>query len=512
MANEKLPRYQISVNPEDGDGEELGMTQIAYTSTPAILVKGMAFNLNKTMVFADELKYRLAAPAMIPDMPIYREDPEMGSYEVVFSREVIEKLRSDFMAKKAQAQFNIEHNAEVEAPSYILDSWITGPSETDPSFTKYGIKVPEGSWFVVSQFTDKEFFKNEIMAKDRVGYSIEGFLGLSLSKFAKQEFETYNDYPKEATENAKIALRWAEENGWGDCGTAVGKARANQLANRENISRDTIARMAAFERQRQNSTRELGDGCGRLMWLAWGGDAGVEWAQRKLEQIDREKFEDLQVYVVEPNAGESEDEFISRCIGEEINSGYPQDQAAAICYSKWKENKYNKENKNENKMKLKFEMARLADGTPIYVSKLEVGAEVRVMDENGESVPVFDAEHVLENGDVVVTVDGKITEIKPKAEAEAEEMSDVTEDAIVADEAADAIEQEMAEEVVVEAPIVDAPEDIKGYVDGKIDELLAIIAELKSEIESAKPEIEVEMKKKPASMADNFAAFKRFKK
>lgn len=504
MATNKLPRYQISVNPEDSeDGEELGMTQIAYTSTPAILVKGLAFNLNKTLVFADELKYRLAAPAMIPDMPIYREDAEMGSYEVVFSREVIEKLRSDFMAKKAQAQFNIEHDSNVEAPSYILDSWITGPSESDPSFTKYGIQVPEGSWFVVSQFTDKEFFKNEIMSKDRVGYSIEGFLGLSLSKFAKQEFETYSDYPKEATENAKIALRWAEENGWGDCGTAVGKARANQLANGENISRDTIARMAAFERHRQNSDKELGDGCGRLMWLAWGGDAGVEWAQRKLEQIDA--FEDMQVYVVEPRSGESEEEFISRCIGEEINSGYPQDQAAAICYSKWEQN-YNKQNKNENQMKLKFEIkATLADGTPIYVSALEVGGEVRVVDENGDAVPVFDAEHVLSDGTIVVTVGGKITEIKPAAEAEMSE--DVTEDAIVEDEVADAIETEMAEEVVV----VDAPEDIKGYVDGKIDELLAIIAELKSQIEAAKPEVEVELEKKPSTMADKFAAFKRLR-
>ena len=35
----------------------------------------------------------------------------------------------------------------------------------------------------------------------------------------------------------------------------------------------------------KNSKKELGDGCGRLMWLAWGGDAGIEWAQRKLEQI-----------------------------------------------------------------------------------------------------------------------------------------------------------------------------------------------------------------------------------
>jgi hypothetical protein len=60
--------------------------------------------------------------------------------------------------------------------------------------------------------------------------------------------ETYNDYPESAKENARIALRWAEENGWGSCGTPVGKARANQLAKGESISRDTIARMAAFGR------------------------------------------------------------------------------------------------------------------------------------------------------------------------------------------------------------------------------------------------------------------------
>ena len=104
----------------------------------------------------------------------------------------------------------------------------------------------------------------------------------------KQLFESYSDYPKQATENAKIALRWADENGWGSCGTPVGKARANQLAKGEPISEETISRMAAFERHRQNSKKELGDGCGRLMWLAWGGDAGVEWAQRKLKSIREE--------------------------------------------------------------------------------------------------------------------------------------------------------------------------------------------------------------------------------
>jgi hypothetical protein len=42
---------------------------------------------------------------------------------------------------------------------------------------------------------------------------------------------------------------------------------------------------------------------------------------------------------VNVNKGESKDEFISRCIGEEVGAGYEQSQAAAICYSYWdKEN------------------------------------------------------------------------------------------------------------------------------------------------------------------------------
>ena len=40
--------------------------------------------------------------------------------------------------------------------------------------------------------------------------------------------------------------------------------------------------------------------------------------------------------------GEREEEFISRCIGEEIGAGYEADQAAAICYSYWRRDKMSK--------------------------------------------------------------------------------------------------------------------------------------------------------------------------
>jgi len=98
--------------------------------------------------------------------------------------------------------------------------------------------------------------------------------------------ETFNDYPQSATNNAKRALKWVDENGWGSCGENSGKNRAHQLANKEPISRDTIARMASFKRHQQHKDVPYSDGCGGLMWDCWGGTSGVEWAIKKLDQID----------------------------------------------------------------------------------------------------------------------------------------------------------------------------------------------------------------------------------
>lgn len=99
--------------------------------------------------------------------------------------------------------------------------------------------------------------------------------------------ESYTDYPQAASDNAERAIRMRDEYPK-DCGTQVGWVRASQLANREPISRETIARMAAFERHRSNSAGDPKEDCGARMWLAWGGDEGIAWAQRKLSQIDRQ--------------------------------------------------------------------------------------------------------------------------------------------------------------------------------------------------------------------------------
>ena len=104
--------------------------------------------------------------------------------------------------------------------------------------------------------------------------------------------DSYNDYPEAAKANARRALNIKKENDRG-CGTLVGWTRANQIAKGENISRETIARMSSFERHRENSKGDPKVDCGALMWLAWGGDEGVTWAQKKLAEIDKQKFAEV---------------------------------------------------------------------------------------------------------------------------------------------------------------------------------------------------------------------------
>jgi len=100
--------------------------------------------------------------------------------------------------------------------------------------------------------------------------------------------------PKGAQEAAQKALRWREEHPDEiEGGTRTGWTRANQLARRESLSEETIGRMAAFERHRENAEideeheGEPWKDAGYVAWLLWGGDTGISWAQDKVGEFDR---------------------------------------------------------------------------------------------------------------------------------------------------------------------------------------------------------------------------------
>ena len=106
---------------------------------------------------------------------------------------------------------------------------------------------------------------------------------------------------------AERGLAWREEFGRG--GTEVGIARARDIKNKVDLSPDTIRRMTSFFARHEVDKQAQGfrqgeDGYpsnGRIAWALWGGDAGMSWANRKADQMDKidesgRSYEDMRPY------------------------------------------------------------------------------------------------------------------------------------------------------------------------------------------------------------------------
>ena len=294
----------------DENDELSGIDAVSVVKNPAIEENFIALQKHELeLKKIDEEKRILMGEALVPNKQIYRVNEKKDEYYIYFSEQTVRKASELFLIRANQNNATYEHKDKLTGLS-VVESWIIDDEKTDKS-RLYGFDLPKGTWMISMKVNNDEVW-NDVKEGKVKGFSIEGYFAdkyeMSISEETEEtedeillnairkiivdaermELRSYDDYPKAASQNAKTALRYAEENGWGGCGTAVGKIRANQLANGELISEETISRMASFERHRQNSQKELGDGCGRLMWLAWGGDEGVEWAQRKLKQIKGE--------------------------------------------------------------------------------------------------------------------------------------------------------------------------------------------------------------------------------
>ena len=176
----------------------------------------------------------------------------------------------------------------------------------------------------------------------------------------QEKFESITDYPQYITDNALRAKNWVEENGYGSCMTPVGKARLNQLANREPISLETLKRMKAYaDRHKKDleSSKSFEDGCGMLSWYSWGLDetGRVEkWLETQITKYEEMEYEpSLPDYVdyatgetdnmliedfIEKIPYEPKEEYLQRCIAYHIkNKGWDEDQSYAVCVKQMEE-------------------------------------------------------------------------------------------------------------------------------------------------------------------------------
>jgi len=266
----------------DENNLEDGIEAISLVESPAIEENFVALSRHKVeFKSVDDEKRIVVGLALVPDKEIFRKSGDYA-YKIMFSKDTVKKASELYLKRLKNNNATIEHELSVKGVS-LIESWIV----EDPNMDKtnlYKLDAPEGAWAVVMKIDNDEIWEDVKQGK-YLGFSIEGFFSQKEQELAKQELKSYSDYPQSATNNAKRALAWVEKNGWGSCGTPVGKQRANQLANREPLTRDTIARMASFKRHQQHKDVPYSEGCGGLMWDCWGGTSGIEWAINKLEKL-----------------------------------------------------------------------------------------------------------------------------------------------------------------------------------------------------------------------------------
>ena len=318
--------YELVIEDESTDE----VFQISLVENPAIEAFGVFFDKEEVHFAEMNEEGLFMAPVLIPDKHILRIDGEGNPYSVYFTASTIKRLTQMYLERKYQSNVNIEHKDKVDGVT-LVESWIKESHNADKS-KMYNLNVPVGSWIATFK-VDNEEVKEKLRKGELRAVSIEALMEhmertpkediqaamimdmwnkhvselseveaeIVLSKVRalikkdgrfkskkKIQMESYSDYGDGVKNNARRAVEWADKNGWGSCGTAVGKQRASQLAKGEPISIETIKRMYSYLSRHEgdlDSSTTYNEGCGKLMYDAWGGKAALGWSRNKLREL-----------------------------------------------------------------------------------------------------------------------------------------------------------------------------------------------------------------------------------
>ena len=304
----------------DEDSEGLtGIEAVSIVEMPAIESDFVTLSEQEIkLAKIDDEKRLLMGAALIPNKPIFRKNGDNIFY-VYFSQKTVRRASELFFQNSMQNNATLEHEMEINNLT-VVESWIVEDTEMDKS-KKYGLNVPNGTWMISMKVENDEVWNDYVKTGKVKGFSIEGFfadkaqvrnedLKAELAAIEEEEaefmlsnikalikkdkrtnsgkrteLETYNDYPQAVSNNAKKGIELNEKVN-NKCATQVGKIRAQQLAQKENISLSTLKRMYSYLSRAQEYYDE-GDkeACGTISYLLWGGKAGLRWSESKLKEL-----------------------------------------------------------------------------------------------------------------------------------------------------------------------------------------------------------------------------------
>lgn len=162
--------YDAQISPDLNS--ELEVNFIGLVDKPAIERNFQAFNNAQKFALNEEKKI-ISGPAMIADMPIYRNDNDLGEYYVTFNKPSIQTIVEKFAAKGFMKNFNLFHDETAKVSDItIFNSFIIDP-EIGINAPANFPDLPPGSWFISAKVNNDAVWSK---VKDGTikGFSVEG--------------------------------------------------------------------------------------------------------------------------------------------------------------------------------------------------------------------------------------------------------------------------------------------------------------------------------------------------
>lgn len=228
-------------------------------------------------------------------------------YELVDFSEVLASIKESLDMAEAQQRWGGKKRSELKDSDFLFPE-----TKSFPIVTPQDVPDAISNFGRMKQNMPYDTFLNKLLTflkkkgqkfVDALPEATKVKLGLSkacedIQSYFSQSAESY-DAPQAARNNAKKVLEWKDKYGKECKGmTAVGWARARDLAGGAKLSADTVKRMAMFNRHRGNYEKAKSKPEYKskpwtipavVAWLGWGGNTGVDWAIRTSESIRNKK-------------------------------------------------------------------------------------------------------------------------------------------------------------------------------------------------------------------------------
>ena len=374
-----IPVYDAVISDE-----ETGMFKISLVDAPAVMSDFQAFDAErKPMLYAisDEEKRLVRGCIMRADFPIYRNEPKMGEFYIIYKADTIRQMAEKYLLEGRQNSVNLMHEegSDVEGVQ-MVQYFIKGDGVSVEGFDE----CADGSLFGEFHILNDEVWA-QVKAGTYKGFSLEGVFDLVP--------EQDRDEIQEIVDVLDGAFRKLFKN----------------HKNMSKLSRlkETLAKML---QEFGNVTTDRGV-------LSWDGDEDLkegdsvyvedtEGNRTPAEDGDYKTEDNKVIVVVDGKVAEIKDAEAE--VAPEVEPETEADFGAV----------------NTDKGVLQWEGEEdLKEGDAVFVER------------DGERVPAEDGEYVTEDGKTIVVAEGRVAEIRD-AEAEVAPESDDEVEALRAENAA----------------------------------------------------------------------------